>query len=193
MRLSLVRHAAVTVRPGSLPQHWRLSPEGRAAAEALAGAPHWAGLTTVYTSPEPKALATAQRLAAPHGSPVRIEAGLREVSRPAAMYDDYPAIVRRFLAGERIDGWESREEAQRRVEAGIDALVAQSNGEDVAAVSHGLALTLYIAGLLGLGESAAFDLWSAMRFPDVAVLDPEVGRLARGFGEDPALGENRDG
>ena len=162
MRLSLVRHAAVTVRPGSLPQHWRLSPEGRAAGEALASAPHWAGLATVYTSPEPKALATTQRLAAPHGSPIKIEAGMREVSRPAEMYDDYPAIVRRFFAGERIDGWE---EAQRRVAASIDVLIAQSGGEDVAAVSHGLALTLYLVGLLGLGEGAAFDAWSAIRLP----------------------------
>lgn len=193
MRLYLVRHAAVTVRPGSAPRHWGLSPEGRAAAQTLAGAPHWAGLAAVYSSPEPKAAGTAQRLAAPHGLPIRIEAGLREVSRPAVLYDDYPAIVRRFLAGERLDGWEGREEAQGRVAAAIDALVARSGDEDVAAVSHGLVLTLYLARLLGLEESASFDIWSALRHPDVAMIEPAAGRLVRGFGEDGALGEERDG
>lgn len=184
MLLYLVRHAAVTVRPEEPARRWHLSQEGRAAADALSSAHPWPDLSIIYTSAEPKAIATAQRIAAPHGLPVSIERDLREVSRPATMYNDYPAVVRRYLAGAGMEGWEPRVEAQRRVRLCVDAIVARHRDGDVAIVSHGLALTLYLSDALSLAEDAAVNLWSSARFPDVAIVDPEAKRLLRMFGRD---------
>ena len=182
MRLYLVRHAAVTVRPEVPPPQWHLSPEGRAAAEALAEEPYWAELAVIYTSPEPKAVGTAQRIAARHGLPIRLEHDLREVERGAWVGEGYREQVRRYLAGEPIDSWERREAALGRVRACIDRIVAASGGQDIAAVSHGLVLTLHMTSLLSLDASASYDLWRRIGFPGVAVVDPQARRVERGFG-----------
>jgi broad specificity phosphatase PhoE len=187
VRLYLVRHAAVTVRADMPPAQWHLSPEGRTAAEALGAEPFWADVTAIASSTEPKAVGTAQRIAAPHGLPLRIEPDLREVARPWAGAG-YRELVRRYFAGEALDGWEPREQASARVRACIDRVVAASAGRDTAVVFHGLALTLYLAGLLGLDSGAAYDFWSDLRFPDLAIADLDAQRLERGSGWTPETG-----
>ena len=183
MRLYLVRHAGVTVRPNQPSFHWHLSPEGRAAAEALAGEPSWADLRALYTSPEPKAAGTAQRIAARHGLPIRIEPDLREVEGRAWVEGEgYREVVQRYLAGEPVAGWEPQQQATARIRACIDGIVAQEGGAEVGVVSHGLVLALYLADLLGLDGAAAYRLWAHLRFPDVAVVDPQARRLEQAFG-----------
>ena len=182
MRLYLVRHAAVTVRPDLPGPQWHLSPEGRAAAGALAGEPYWAQLRALHTSPEPKAVATAQRLAARHGRPIRIEPDLREVENRAWVGEGYRELVRRYLAGDPIAGWEPREAALGRVRACIDGIVARYGKLDVGIVSHGLVLTVYLADLLGLDGNGGYGLWSRLRMPDIAVIDPTARRPEREFG-----------
>lgn len=182
MRLYLVRHAAPAVGgPESPAVHWHLSPEGRAAADALAGAPYWSELSVLYTSPEPKALGTAQRIAARHGLPIRVERDLREVEGRSWANEGYEDLARRYLAGEDV-GWEAKAAVLTRVRSCIDRIVKRGEGSDAAVVSHGLALTVLLADRLALDGSAAHELWSRMRLPDVAVLDTETGTLAREFG-----------
>jgi len=182
VRLYLVRHASVTVRAALPPAQWHLSPEGRAAAGALADAPFWSGVRGIHASAEPKAIGTAQRIAARHGLPLRIEPELREVERP---WQDagYAETARRYLAGEAVAGWEARAEALARVRGCIESILARHAGLEVAVVSHGLALTLYLSDLLGLDGEASHRLWSAIGFPDLAVVDPEARRMERSFGQ----------
>ncbi len=104
MLLYLVRHSGVTVRPERPGAEWHLSQEGRAAADALADEPHWAELPAIHTSPEPKASATAQRIAARHGMPLRFERDLREVEGRRWTESGYEELVRGYLAGNDTDG-----------------------------------------------------------------------------------------
>lgn len=187
VRLSLVRHATVDVRPEQPGPRWHLSAQGRAEAEALAAEPYWQDLRVLFTSPEPKAVGTAQRIAAPHGLPIRIAADLREVEGRAwaGSADAYREQVQRYLRGEAIDSWEPKDRAQRRVRACIDGILADDSSSRVAVVSHGLILTLYLDDLLKLDGPAAYELWSAIRFPDVAVVDAAAGAVVQRFGERP--------
>jgi broad specificity phosphatase PhoE len=179
VKLYVVRHAAVAVREEIPSSHWHLSPEGRAGADALGGEPYWSGLRALFASPEPKALATAQRLAAPHGLRLYIEQELREVERPWAG-ENYRDLVRRHLAGEAIDGWEPRDAALARVRRCVADILHDS--ADAGVVSHGLLLTLYLSDLLAMDGDAAFEQWAKIGFPDVAVVEPETRRLLRGWG-----------
>ncbi len=182
MRLYLVRHSGVTVRPERPGAEWHLSQEGRAAADALADDLHWADLPAIHTSPEPKASSTAQRIAASLGLPIRIEHDLREVEGRGWVESGYEKLVRRYLAGEDIESWEPRQQVQRRVRASIEAIMERDTSRDVAVVTHGLALTVYLAGLLDLDAAAAYELWTGIGFPDVAIVDPQARRLERAFG-----------
>jgi len=138
--LTLVRHAQTVIDPAVPNAEWVLSEQGRAAAAALA-------LTgPALSSSEPKAMETA-RLA---GLDAVVDDRLREASRPWS--DTYDADVERYLAGEPLPGWEPAAAVIERMTAALD-------GFDGVAVSHGLAIALY----LGL----PFEEWRAMPFPAV--------------------------
>ena len=137
---TLVRHAMTIVDRSRPSEEWVLSDDGRAAARALrlSGA--------ARSSSEPKALETA-RLAGLDATP---DDRLREVRRPWS--DDYAADVARYLDGEDLPGWESRGDALARLRDALD-------GYDGVAVTHGLAISLY------LGYSC--EEWRALPFPAV--------------------------
>jgi broad specificity phosphatase PhoE len=180
MRLVLVRHAQVTVDRRRAVADWHLSPEGRAAADALAREPVWDGVDAVATSPEPKAAATAQRIAAALSLPLRFEPDLREVEGRAWVEGGYSELARRHLGGGEVAGWEPRAAALDRVRRCIDRIAAARPATAAALVSHGLVLTLYVSDALSLDASGACDLWSRLAFPDVLILDTEARRLERG-------------
>ncbi len=180
MRLYLVRHAAVTIRPDRPSRDWHLSPQGRAAALTLAREAYWADVSVIYTSTEPKAIATGQRVAAANGLPLRIRRDLREVERLWSE-GDYAELARRYLRGETLPGWEPPGLVRTRMRASVDGIVGRNPG-DAAAVSHGLAIALYVSELLALDSDAAVDLWARLRFPDVALIDPERRLVEREFG-----------
>lgn len=183
MKLYLIRHAAVNVRPDLPGPQWHLSPEGRSAAELLGQEPDWAELQCMYTSPEPKAVSTAQRIATRHGLPIRIEPDLREVEGRAWAGDgEYRDVAQRYLAGEAVDGWEERHTVLSRVRTFVQSIIAEPDQSMFGVISHGLILTIYLADLLNLGAEAAYGLWTGLRFPDVAVVDPVAKQELREFG-----------
>jgi broad specificity phosphatase PhoE len=138
----LVRHAMTVIDPSVPSAEWALSEDGRAAAARLQ-----LPVLPVRTSSEPKAVETA--VAA--GWTATVDPRLVEVSRPW-LGDEYEAYVERYLGGEELDGWESRDDALARLHDALD-------GFDGIAVTHGLAIALY-AGL-------DFDAWRALPFPAV--------------------------
>jgi len=186
MRIVLVRHAMVVADPAQLYEHWELSDAGRAAARALARERLWRPLGRIFSSPERKALETAHIIAGPNGMTVTAVEDLREVERPSGQWfgEDYPGgyagAVRDYFARphEPTHGWEPPAVAQARMRACMDELRAwEPYGFAVA--GHGLTLSLYVASVAG--QDAA-ELWPTITLPDVAVLDPDAGRLVLPFG-----------
>jgi broad specificity phosphatase PhoE len=180
--LYLVRHASVDPRPGQPSAIWRLSPQGRAGADALAAEDCWAWLTRVYSSAEPKAIATAQRIAMRNALPLSIEPALGEVERPW-VDANYKAEARRYLSGELLEGWETRGAATARIQAAIHRIDASHAEADVAVVSHGLILSLYLSDLLALDDLRTAELWNGIAFPDYAIVDPQGRALVQPFGQ----------
>jgi broad specificity phosphatase PhoE len=179
--LYLVRHASVDPRQEQPSAIWHLSLEGRAEANALAAKDCWASLARVYSSAEPKAIATAQRIAMRNALPLSVEPDLGEVARPW-VDADYKTQARRYLSGELLAGWEPRDTALGRVRSAIHGILAHHAEADVAVVSHGLVLSLYLSELLALDAPKTVELWDSIGFPDFAVVDPQPPKLFRTFG-----------
>ncbi|HXF82075.1 MAG TPA: histidine phosphatase family protein [bacterium] len=149
-RLYLLRHGETTWNlarryQGTLDSP--LSEAGRAQTlrlrEALRGAP----LRAVYSSPLPRAAATAAAVAAPHGLPVLHCPGLAEirvgewegltVSEIEARHGE---VMRRWHEAPhqmRLPGGETLEELRARAWDAIADLRRRHAGEAVAAVAHG--------------------------------------------------------
>jgi probable phosphoglycerate mutase len=156
--LWLVRHAPVELDLDRPAHTWELSPEGRAAAEELAL--RLPPLSRVVTSPEAKAVATAEPIARAAGVELEHDERLREVRREANLpdYDAHREAVRRYLGGEPVEGWEPRADVLARVRAAVADL------DNAAVVSHGMALSL----LLGY----TFEQWNRIALPDVIEWEP---------------------
>jgi broad specificity phosphatase PhoE len=111
---------------------------------------------------------------------LRIERDLHEVRRPWVGEGNYRDHALAYLRGEPQPGWETRDEATRRMSGAVDRLLAARG--DVALVSHGLALTLLVGSLLELQPAELPDLWARIQFPDLAVIDVDGRRIERDFG-----------
>jgi broad specificity phosphatase PhoE len=194
-RLILVRHAEVAQDPKTPVERWSLSPEGARAAAALRAHPSLVGPAAVWSSPEPKALATAGAIW-PEVE-IRPHQGLRELNRRAVgwvgSHAEYRRLVTEILGrpDESVRGCEAARDAGRRMASAVEEILAESRGLDVAVVSHGLVLTLYVSSLLrsiSLGaspvgiEGSSLDIWRGIRFPDVAVVDADARIVVVPFG-----------
>jgi len=152
-----VRHAQVEIELGRPASTWRLSAAGRASAEELAA--RIAPVPRVVSSPEPKAVATAEPLARRSGVELELDERLREVERPANLPDaeTHRAAVRAYLGGSPVVGWEDASAARLRFAAALDGI------DDAAVVTHATVLSLFLA--------YDFDGWARIGLPDVIEWD----------------------
>ncbi len=181
--LYLIRHAATQRVPNVDPAQWTLSDKGFLAAVALAGQRFWPEIGRVVTSTERKALATVAPAAEMWRLPIESRAAFDEVRR-GSYVEDYEAAVHTFFAdpSHPPEGWESATTARERVVAGLEALLQEHPGQNLALVGHGLLWSLLRAHLLGQPQVDA-DEWRAIQMPDIAVWQWEAGewRLRQDF------------
>jgi broad specificity phosphatase PhoE len=173
--LILVRHARPQIEPDVPPPLWRLSAEGRAAAAGLAARIAPFAPAAVLASTEPKAVETAEILAAPLGLTVAADAAFAEHHRPDWPFQLDPAAVRarvlRVLAEPAlsVESAETGDAAVSRFAAGL----AVQSARPLIVVTHGTVLSLYLGRKAWL-EAAEF--WRGLGAPEALILDAD-GRL----------------
>lgn len=182
LQLYLVRHAEADVDPGLPSDSWPMTVAGRAAAHRLADT--LPQLSRIVSSPERKAVETAEELARGSNVGVVTDDRLREVGGRAwaESAQVYRQQVRSYFGGAEPDGWERSHEARVRIAAAIEEVMR--GAEDVVIVSHGLVLTLFRSWFDSVEPAMLMPVWEAMRFPDVCILDSDAGRVLREFGSD---------
>jgi broad specificity phosphatase PhoE len=146
----IITHPEVTFDAATPVSQWQLSELGQRRLESLAGLSWVPTLRSVHSSTEPKATATAQRIAGVCGVKVQTHANLVEIDRsatgvlPPARYSE---VTEEFFArpDQSASGWERAVDAQRRmVDAAGSILIANSPDGDIAIVTHGGVATLLL-------------------------------------------------
>lgn len=175
--LILVRHGRPVIDPEIPPPQWGLCPEGRDAVAALAEKLIPFGARAAISSPEPKALQTAEIIGQRLGLAVEVEHGLHEHKRSHVSFgseEDFRQRIAQVFANPQVPapGGESAEQACER----LTAALARHTTRPLVAVTHGTVLSLYVARLLGLD---AHDLWRNLRTPDAFVLDANGALVER--------------
>jgi broad specificity phosphatase PhoE len=169
-RIVLVRHARPEVLSGHPPHEWPLSDQGIQDAVSIAAVLRAYEFTTVASSPEPKALQTAQKIASALVIPVAIEPGLAEHRRDDDAYldpENFERQIEKFFSTpeEVVFGVESAAEALDRFRRGLNGMPIAS--ADVLAVTHARVISLYAASVTG---TPAIEIWRQLRLPDVLEL-----------------------
>jgi broad specificity phosphatase PhoE len=113
-----------------------LNETGRAQAQVLAGQLAELPFDAVYSSDLRRAHETALIVAEPHGVPVIVDRGLREIDVGSWSGLTRPEIDARFPGAEQHDG-ETREEHLARVLAAVERIACAHPGERILIVSHG--------------------------------------------------------
>lgn len=181
--LILIRHANPAIDPGASADEWPLSAEGRERARRFAAQVAAFRPQCIITSEEPKAAETGRILAAELALPCSSAPGLGEHDRRIVQWEaDVNAFhrqVEQFFAqpDELVFGGETAEQAHRRFNQAVDAVLAEHPDENIAIVTHGTVMSLYISAHTG-GDP--FHLWWQLQqlgMPALVALETASGRL----------------
>lgn len=165
-KLILVRHSAPLIDPALPARDWVLSAEGQAAAAALAMRLVDRGIGAMISSDEPKARQTGEAIAAALQMPLALDKDLREHERVNVGYlprSEFEAGIARFFArpGELTFGDETADQVFSRFSAAVKRGM-ERHGGTLALVTHGTALTLYLARQTGI---APLPFWHSLTLP----------------------------
>ena len=172
-RLILIRHSLPVMRADVPAARWALSPEGQQRCKTLAEVLRTYTPEVVVTSREPKAVETGDLIAERLAVPVVQGEGLHEHDRrnvelfPSRA--EFESRVARFFAAPEvlIFGQETADEAHARFAAAVHRVMASRAEENVAIVTHGTVMTLYVSRVVGL-EPLPF--WRSLGLPALVVL-----------------------
>jgi len=156
-------HPQVLIDPMKDVRLWSLNDEGRARVAALAARPGVLSRTRkVISSGETKALETARPLASALGVEMTIRPRMHENDRTATGFlppDEFERVADAFFAhpSKSVRGWETAEDAQRRIVDEVGACLAGPQGGDVLFVGHGGVGTLLFCALSRVGIDRRHD------------------------------------
>lgn len=170
--LILIRHSLVSF-DSALPWYeWPLSEEGRHRVLGLTPALRQLAPTSIVSSTERKAIETANLLAADLDLRVEQDSRLCENDRtdlPKLSAEEFQCVLREFLShpSDIVMGHESANNALNRFRDAIEAAVNTCIQGNVAVVTHGTVISLFVAAHNDL-DALAF--WRQLQLPGLVVL-----------------------
>ena len=171
MTLFLVRHGLPLIDLARPAHEWELDPAGYDDIWELRTSGRLPRRAAWFSSPEPKAMATAGLLT---DGEVGVVDGLREHVRETTEWlEDFDDAVRRAFAvpdAVAVPGWEPLTVCRDRVVRAVEGILAAHPDTDVVLIGHGTAWTVLQAALTG--REPDLDRWRALRVPDLIVVEP---------------------
>jgi len=174
-KLILVRHSLPEIVPDVPAREWTLSDQGRRRCHALAAMLAEHTPDVIVSSLEPKAVETGQIVASLLGKPFATAPGLHEHERRGVGFstrEEFEARVATLFAHptELVMGSETAEQAGHRLTQAIAAIahvLGSHPGDNVAVVTHGTVMSLYVAQVAGVEP---FSFWRRLGLPSFVVL-----------------------
>ena len=179
-KLILVRHSLPVITGDQTASLWQLSDEGRRRCERLAELLAVHRPSAIVTSTEPKAIETGQLIGERLGIPTEAAPNLHEHERPGTDLDTlerFQAKVARLLEhpSEWVFGAETGDEARERFATAVEDALKQHPAGNLAIVSHGTVMTLFLAHAVGINP---VPFWRGLGLPAYVVLSyPELALI----------------
>jgi broad specificity phosphatase PhoE len=177
--LLLIRHSLPEIDKDLPAREWILSEEGKARAYRLAERLIRYQPEIVTTSPEPKAMQTAEIVAGKLHLPIHVIDELHEHERSLVPYlspTNFEAVVHKFF--EKPDtlvfGSETADKAHERFSRAVYSAMARNGNSRIAIVSHGTVISLFVSRLT---RQPGIQTWSELGLPGVIVLDMQSRKL----------------
>jgi broad specificity phosphatase PhoE len=180
-KLVLIKHSLPTIDANKPAASWQLSPEGVGRCHRLASCLAHFLPAVLVSSVEPKARATADRLAERLALTATTIDGLEEQHRMTAPFLAHRALkeaMRGFFArpAELVFGEETADAASTRFSAAIDHLLGKHTDRNLLVVTHGTVISLYLSLCARIDP---YPLWEKLRLPSFAVVDRRTMRIEK--------------
>ena len=177
--LILVRHSVPEVQRDRPAREWKLSPDGRLRARLLSERISAYPVEVVFSSVEPKAVETAQIIAADCDVELHVVGGLQEHDRsnvPFMSRPEFESAVQEFFRqpDTLVFGRETANQAYERFSAAITSLLVEYKDQDPVIVAHGTVISLFVSRLTG---TSAFVFWEKLGMPSFVVIDIDAASL----------------
>ncbi len=167
----LIKHSMPTIDPDVPPAEWSLSQDGINRCEALAAHLEKFLPAMLVSSPEKKAIETAELVGAKLGLKFSIRDGLCEHRRPGKFLpsQEFHDNVHRFFDSPAsiVYGSESSDQAANRIESEIRRALAMCPTGNVLLVTHGTAMTSFIRQHT---EADPYEIWKSLDLPSYIAL-----------------------
>ena len=162
----LIRHSVPVVDPDRPASEWALSPEGISRCEALASELERFLPAAIFSSPETKAMETAEQVGLNLGIEFSVRGELREHRRPATFLPqaEFHEKIRGFFAShdDIVYGSESSNDVAERIEAEIRRALTEHPDGNILMVTHGTAMTSFTSRYT---NADAYSLWQSLDLP----------------------------
>ena len=170
--LILVKHSLPEILPTLPANQWHLSEAGRARCGLLADQLAIYAPAILVSSPEPKALETAQLVAQRMHTRVQVVDGLHEHDRSNTAWlgpEQFDGAVAAFFQHPEVLvlGRETARQAAERFARSVATVTSWSTEQNIVVVTHGTVLSLFVACATGLEP---FALWKRLGLPSFVVL-----------------------
>jgi len=180
--LIFIRHSHPEMEEGIPAAQWRLSEMGRQRCHRLAARLRSYDLEVIVSSTERKAIETAEITAKDLGLLSRVKPGIHEHLRENNLLgnfgklpvEDFRLHVEKLLSNpdDLIFGSETGSQALARFSEGMVTLMKDYAGKNLAVVTHGTVLSLYMQKKVGLDP---VPFWDSLGLPSFVVLpSPEL-------------------
>lgn len=172
-KLYLIKHAQPDIQPLIPANGWHLSESGRQSCSSLLEQLADQDIKTIFSSSEPKAVETAEIIAAGLSLPFEIQPGLHEHDRSNTPYFKSKTVfenqVRDFFnnPASLVMGKETALQAFLRFKQAIDQIIMTNANQNIAVVSHGTVITLLVSYY---NRTEPFNFWHSLALPSITVL-----------------------
>jgi broad specificity phosphatase PhoE len=179
--LILVKHSLPEIVENVPAREWKLSAEGQERAKELAGKLLRYQPEILVSSTEPKAQQTAEIIGAALGVKYLALEGLHEHDRSQSPFyakGDFQLLVQEFFEKPNalVFGNETAQQALARFRDVIDSILRSYNAKNVAVISHGTVISLFVSWLTGCN---GFLLWKELGLPSFVLLDMQSKLLLK--------------
>lgn len=189
----LVKHSLPEINPSIPAKEWILSCEGRRRARILGDRLDRYNPDRVVSSIEPKAIETAEIAAGLLKIPTEVVEGLHEHERVNVGFlekEQFEQSIRRLFTSPKVlmFGEETADSAHDRFSNSVRKLTDRYPKENVAIVTHGTVMCLFVSRIADLGP---FALWKKLGLPSWIVLSRpgfDVVEISSGIGEEESIG-----
>lgn len=167
--LIIIRHFKPAIDKKVPVTEWTLDEQGIKDMNNLLESFNFKSISKIHSSPESKALITANLISEKNNIPLYINENIKEVDRHKAGFieGDYKELVKKYLTKSDFEfGWEDLSSVKKRAKEFIKEV--EGENETILIVSHGMFLSILLHKYF---EKDIIDFWLSLKFGEVLKVD----------------------